>query len=79
MIVTRGSKGASAKYHDLSLPAPVVEVADVTGAGDTFLAALTVRWLEKQDINLAMQYAIRAASVTVQHFGVYAPTPEEIK
>lgn len=79
LIVTRGSKGASAKYHDLSLPAPVVEVADVTGAGDTFLAALTVRWLEKQDINLAMQYAIRAASVTVQHFGVYAPTPEEIK
>ncbi len=79
LIITKGNKGAYAPYHDLTLPAPNVEVADVTGAGDTFLAAFTVEWLTQRDIKSAMEYAIKAASVTVQHFGVYAPSTEEIK
>ncbi len=79
LIVTQGSKGAKAIHHDLELDAPSVEVADVTGAGDTFLAAFAVKWLEKRDLVEAMQFAIRAASLTVQHFGVYAPTLEELK
>jgi len=79
LIVTCGPKGATAVHHDITFPAPEVEVADVTGAGDTFLAALTVKWLETNDISKAMQYAIKAASITVQHFGVYAPTLEELR
>lgn len=79
LIVTKGSKGAEAPHHNLSIPAPAVEVADVTGAGDTFLAAFTVKWVEQRDTALAMRYAIEAASITVQHFGVYAPTQGEIK
>lgn len=79
LIVTQGSKGAKAIHHDLELDAPSVEVADVTGAGDTFLAAFAVKWLEQRDLSEAMQFAIRAASITVQHFGVYAPTREELK
>lgn len=79
LIVTFGSKGAKAIHHELEFKAPSVEVADVTGAGDTFLAALAVKWLEHQDLAEAMQYAIRAASITVQHFGVYAPTREELE
>jgi D-beta-D-heptose 7-phosphate kinase/D-beta-D-heptose 1-phosphate adenosyltransferase len=79
LIVTRGANGATAAHYDLTLPAPQVEVADVTGAGDTFLAALTVEWLAHRNLSSAMQYAIRAASITVQHFGVYAPRLEEIK
>lgn len=79
LIVTRGSKGARAIHHDLSFTAPQVEVTDVTGAGDTFLAAFAVEWLRQRNIADAIQYAIRAASITVQHFGVYAPTSEEIK
>lgn len=78
LIVTQGSRGARAVHHDLELAAPSVEVADVTGAGDTFLAAFAVEWLSKRDLSEAMQYAIKAASITVQHFGVYAPTIEEI-
>lgn len=78
LIVTKGSKGAEAKYHNLSLPAPEVEVADVTGAGDTFLAALTVEWLRKNSLESAIKYAINAASITVQKFGVYAPTEDEL-
>lgn len=79
LIVTRGAKGAKVPHHELSFDAPLVEVADVTGAGDTFLAALTVEYLTQRDIAAAIPYAIRAASVTVQHFGVYAPTWAELE
>lgn len=78
LIVTQGSKGAKAVHHELSFSAPSVEVTDVTGAGDTFLAAFVVEWLRQNDLSSAIQYAIRAASITVQHFGVYAPNLEEI-
>ena len=79
LIVTQGSKGARAVHHDIELPAPKVEVADVTGAGDTFLAAFAVEFIRHKDLRSAMDYAIHAASITVQHFGVYAPTQEELQ
>jgi D-beta-D-heptose 7-phosphate kinase/D-beta-D-heptose 1-phosphate adenosyltransferase len=79
LIVTRAGKGAEAVFHDFSVAAPAVEVVDVTGAGDTFLAALAYKYLDTQDIKLAMKFATTAASITVQHVGCYAPRLEEIK
>lgn len=79
LIVTRGSKGASVVHHEIEYPAPNVEVSDVTGAGDTFLAALTVGYLNTKNIESAVKFAIQASAVTVQHIGVYAPRLEEIK
>jgi D-beta-D-heptose 7-phosphate kinase/D-beta-D-heptose 1-phosphate adenosyltransferase len=79
LIVTLGSKGAMVPHHDLSFAAPAVEVSDVCGAGDTFLAALVSEYLTQKEIAPAIEYAIRAASVTVQHLGVYAPTWEELE
>jgi len=79
LIVTRGSKGAEVIHHNIWCPVPKVEVVDVTGAGDTFLAALTYQWLVSRDIEQAVKFANKAASVTVQHFGVYAPTLKEIE
>lgn len=78
LIVTRGARGADAIYHEYSSKAPTVEVADVTGAGDTYLAALAYNYLHTKDIKRAMDFANLASSVTVQHFGCYAPTMEEI-
>lgn len=78
LIVTKGSKGAEIKYHEYTSNAPKVEVVDVTGAGDTFLAALTYNYLHTFDIKRAMDFANLAAAVTVQHVGCYAPTMEEI-
>jgi len=78
LIVTRGSKGADAVHHEYSSKAPKVEVVDVTGAGDTFLAALTYNYLHTKDIKRAMDFANQAAAVTVQHVGCYAPRMEEI-
>jgi D-beta-D-heptose 7-phosphate kinase/D-beta-D-heptose 1-phosphate adenosyltransferase len=79
LIVTRGAKGADAVYHQYKSPAPKVEVVDVTGAGDTFLAALAYNYLHTKDIKKAMDFANRAAAVAVQHMGCYAPTMEEIE
>jgi D-beta-D-heptose 7-phosphate kinase/D-beta-D-heptose 1-phosphate adenosyltransferase len=79
LIVTRGAKGASVIHHDIECSALKVEVSDVTGAGDTFLAALTVGYLNSKDIETAVKFAIQASAVTVQHVGVYAPSLEEIK
>jgi D-beta-D-heptose 7-phosphate kinase/D-beta-D-heptose 1-phosphate adenosyltransferase len=78
LIVTKGSKGASAVYHDVHCPAPKVEVVDVTGAGDTFLSALVVEYLNTHNIANSIHFAVRASAVTVQRLGVYAPTLEEI-
>jgi len=78
LIVTRGSRGAMCKSFEIDVPAPTVEVVDVTGAGDTFLAALTYNYLHTKDIKRAIDFANLAAAVTVQHLGCYAPTMEEI-
>jgi bifunctional ADP-heptose synthase (sugar kinase/adenylyltransferase) len=80
LIVTLGSEGAMYKtlnketYYSI----PAVEVSDVCGAGDTFLAALAFKYLSSNDINSAIRFANKAASVTVQHLGNYAPTIDEI-
>ena len=76
LIVTLGADGA--RYKDQIFPAQSIEVIDVCGAGDTFLAALCVGYLETQDIAQAMDFAQRASEVTIKHVGVYAPTREEI-
>lgn len=77
LIVTLGSKGA--KYKGKVYPTPEIEVADVCGAGDTFLSALTYAYLKTGSIEQSIPFAIRASSITVQHTGVYAPTLEEIQ
>jgi bifunctional ADP-heptose synthase (sugar kinase/adenylyltransferase) len=79
LIVTLGERGAKVPHHDISVPAPKVEVSDVCGAGDTFLASLTYKWCETKNITESVDFAIRAASITVQHLGNYAPALEEIK
>lgn len=77
LIVTLGRDGAQYKEHTIS--APQVEAFDVCGAGDTFLSALAYNYVLSQDILSAIEFAIRASSVTVQHIGVYSPTLEEIE
>jgi len=81
LIVTQGGNGAvyysdGVEHH---YPGQVVEVSDVTGAGDTFLAALAYQYLVTNRIKPSIEFAIRASAVTVQHFGVYAPALEEIR
>lgn len=78
LIVTHGSDGTV--WNEWVYPAEIVgDVTDVCGAGDTFLAALVYKFLETKHMPDAIKFANRAAAVTVQHVGVYAPRLEEIK
>jgi len=77
LIVTYGSK--KVEYKNRSYIPPKVETHDVCGAGDTFLASLIFKYLEEYDMDQAIKFAMQAASVTVQHIGVYAPTLKEIR
>ena len=79
LIVTKGSRGAQTVCHSIDIPAPQVEVVDVTGAGDTFLSALTYQYVNTGSIEQAIKFAVKASAVTVQRLGVYAPTLQEIE
>ena len=76
LITTLGNKGAI--YQNIVYPTQNVEVSDVCGAGDTFLAALVYFHLNTGDIRVAIEQANKASSITVQHLGTYAPTLKEI-
>lgn len=76
MIVTLGSRGAM--YGNKIFPTKSVEVVDVCGCGDTFLAALSYQYLMTKSINEAIIFANKASSITVQKEGNYAPTLAEI-
>ena len=80
LIVTLGSKGAMyiENGEEMVYPTNPVEVTDVCGCGDTFLAALALQYLYTKDIEKAIIFANLAAGVTAQHRGNYAPTREEI-
>ena len=77
IIVTMGKDGCL--FHGKMYPAPEVEVVDVCGAGDTFLATLCYFYLKTNSIEDAIMYANRAAAVAVQHLGVYAPSLHEFE
>lgn len=77
LIITLGRDGVRYKEHEISTPQ--VEAFDVCGAGDTFLAALTYQYVNTQDILNAIEFATKAASVTIQHVGVYSPTLMQIE
>jgi len=77
LIVTYGSK--KVEYKNRSYIPPKVETHDVCGAGDTFLAALVVKYLDDYNIDTAIKFAMQAAAITVQHIGVYAPSLKEIR
>jgi D-beta-D-heptose 7-phosphate kinase/D-beta-D-heptose 1-phosphate adenosyltransferase len=77
LIVTYGHLGAA--WNGWVYPAEIAgDVTDVTGAGDTFLAALVYKYLETNHMPDAVKFAIKASAITVQHVGVYAPRLEEI-
>ena len=77
LIVTRGEQGVT--WNGFAFGANTVEVSDVCGAGDTFLSALAYKFLETKSMPKSIVFANKAAAVTVQHVGVYAPRLEEIK
>lgn len=77
VIVTQGRDGAI--WNGRRFPTKKVDVSDVCGAGDTFLASLVYFYLLFDNkLDRAIEFANKASSVTVQQLGTYAPTLKEI-
>lgn len=81
VIVTCGGDGALfADDNGLHrVMAPVVDVVDTTGAGDTFNGALAVALVERQPLAEAIQFAVQAASKAVQKLGAQAGMPKRVE
>jgi len=68
LIVTLGERGCM--YNNKFYPTQKVEVYDLSGAGDTFQAALVSKHLETKNIEQAIEFANNCASKVVQRKGV---------
>ena len=68
IIVTMGDKGT--RLGDEVFKTDIVEVRDVVGAGDTFLSALVLKYLDCKDIKEAIRIANICATESVKHKGV---------
>ncbi len=77
LIITRGAKGS--EYRGKIYPAEKVNVFDVVGAGDTFLAALVVGYIKTKSMQSAIPFANKAAAIAVSHIGTYVLTKEDVK
>lgn len=72
MIITLGSKGA--KYKNITYPSDSPkETIDVSGAGDTFIAAFTKKYLDTKDVEIAISFANKMSSKVVGKRGVVTP------
>lgn len=72
VIVTLGANGARHADIVYSSPSPK-ETIDVSGAGDTFLAAFAIKYLETRDVKQAIPYANQLSSIVVSKKGVVTP------
>ncbi len=79
IVVTLGGRGCVWFNQGIDIVSEPVKVYDVCGAGDTFLAAFAIKYVETGgDIPKAMEYGNKAARVAVSHHGIVAVKKEEI-
>jgi D-beta-D-heptose 7-phosphate kinase / D-beta-D-heptose 1-phosphate adenosyltransferase len=60
------------------IPVDPVEVSDVTGAGDCFLAAFVYGLTLEKDYQTCLEIAIKASRTSVQHVGTYILQPKDL-
>jgi ribokinase len=77
VIVTLGKEGVvvADAYGTSHRPAPVVTAVDSTGAGDTFVGALSGALVAGVSMAKAVEFAQRAAAFSVTKFGAQASMP----
>lgn len=79
VLATRGAAGMTLYAGAVAqIPADAREVYDVTGAGDTALAAFTAALVRGADHVEAARAANRAAGIAVGRFGTAVVTAEEL-
>ncbi len=81
LVLTKGPAGMmtiSADGRVRHHPTRALEVYDVSGAGDTVLAALAVAFCAGEDLDRAVDLANIAAGIAVSHVGTYVVTARDI-
>lgn len=81
VLITRGEHGMwlLAPDGESDLPAEAREVSDVTGAGDTVIAAMALGLAAGGSLKDAARLANRAAGLAVARFGPVAITADELR
>ena len=62
--------GLGCEFGGKRYPTKKVEVKDLSGAGDTFMAGLVVKFIDTDDIIKSIKYANECASKVVSQKGV---------
>jgi D-beta-D-heptose 7-phosphate kinase/D-beta-D-heptose 1-phosphate adenosyltransferase len=81
VVITRGEAGMSLFGHEgerLDVPSVARKVFDVSGAGDTVIAVLTLALAAEASIDVAMQLANFAAGAVVEKLGTATASAREI-
>ena len=76
-IITKGNEGCS--FQNKIYPTEDVQVKDISGAGDTFLAGLVIEYVRTKDIIKAIDFAQMCTQIVVQKHGVSVVTKKEIE
>ena len=79
VVVTLGAGGAMAASREGAARHPAFaqpQVADTTGAGDTFNAAFLLAWLEGRDLQSCVRFACAAAGHAVTAVGARSGMPD---
>jgi len=78
LVTTQGKEGAILNMKDRFVIDEEHHVMDLSGAGDTFLAGLVVKFLENKNTNEAISFANKCASWVVTQKGVIVVDPKKI-
>jgi rfaE bifunctional protein kinase chain/domain len=81
LLLTRSEEGMTlfSKGQRFDVPAQALEVFDVTGAGDTVIAALSVALGAALSLRDAVDFANHAAGVVVGKLGTSTATLDEVR
>ena len=82
IVAKKGNQGITIVGNDnfvKHIKAHHIENPDVTGAGDTVIAALSIAYAQTNDIEFSAKFANAAAAVVVAKTGTATATIEEIK
>jgi D-glycero-beta-D-manno-heptose-7-phosphate kinase len=79
LIVTKGKEGAVLNNTQVFSIEEEHDVRDLSGAGDTFLAALVAKYIENYDICEAIKFANKCAAWVVTQRGVVVVDLSKVK
>jgi len=79
LIVTKGKEGAILNYNEVFPIEDEHDVRDLSGAGDTFLAALVADYIKNNDIRSAIRFANKCAAWVVTQKGVVVVDLNRVK